>query len=76
MIAPIVQMAFQILGTILLIGIAGLTVTWLILHFTAKDDPAKIHRAKLWNPLRVAKVVWNFGAEMIAARRARKRAGQ
>ncbi|GAA1772225.1 hypothetical protein GCM10009712_20320 [Pseudarthrobacter sulfonivorans] len=53
MLGPIIQIAFQIIGSVLLIGAAGLTVTWLILHFTAKDDPAKIHRAKLFDPIRV-----------------------
>lgn len=72
MIAPVLQAAFQIIGTVLMVGAAGLTLTWLVMHFTAKDDPARIHRAKLWNPIRIGRVLWRFGSELLAARRARK----
>jgi hypothetical protein len=76
MLGPIIQIAFQVIGTILLVGVGGLTVTWLIMHFTAKDDAARIHRAKLFNPLRVAKVLWAFGTEWFIARRLRKNIDQ
>lgn len=60
----------------MLVAAAGLTVTWMVMHFTAKDDPARIHRARLFNPFRVVKVLWAFGTEWFIARRLRKKGGQ
>lgn len=33
------------------------------MHFTAQDDPEKIRRAELFNPVRVARVMVSFAAD-------------
>jgi hypothetical protein len=72
LLAPIVEGAIRIFALLLIVGAVGLMVTWLIMHFTAKGDPAKIHRAKLFNPIRVAKVLILFAGDWFKERKARR----
>lgn len=74
LVAPIVGVAIRVIVALLVVGAVGLTVTWLIMHFTAKDDPVKIHRAKLFNPVRVTKVLVLFLGEWLKERKARRAA--
>lgn len=71
-IMPTVGQVLQIIWLILL-GLAGLlTVVWLVLKLTAGDDPKKIHRARLFNPIRIGTIVYQVIREQRAERRARK----
>ncbi|WP_411373284.1 hypothetical protein ACLH0K_08890 [Arthrobacter sp. MPF02] len=72
LLAPIVGVAIRVIVLLLIVGAAGLTVAWLIMRLTAKDDPAKLHRAKLFNPVRVAKVLVLFVGDWYKERKGRR----
>ncbi|QOD05736.1 hypothetical protein [Pseudarthrobacter sp. BIM B-2242] len=67
-LGPVIEVAVRIIVLTLLAGLAGLTVTWLILRSLAKDDPAKVHRAKLFNPVRVSKILALTVYDLVRAR--------
>lgn len=73
------KMAIPVIGGIIqtiwliVLSLAGLlTVVWLILKLTAGEDPAKLQRAQLFNPLRIGKVIYQVIREHLAERAARK----
>lgn len=67
-IAPIINTVVYVLLS------AGflLVAAWIGLRLTAGDDPVKIRRAALFNPARIAKVIYGVVRDQIAERRARK----
>lgn len=73
-VLPVVGGFINVVWTILLSAAAALTVAWLVLKLTAGEDPVKVRRAQLFNPLRIGKVVYQVVREHLAERRARKNA--
>lgn len=74
-LGPIVDFIIRMAILAIFVGAIALTLVWLVMHFTAKDDPEKIRRAKLFNPVRVAKVLTGFAVDSYKERKARKNAG-
>ncbi|GAA4034875.1 hypothetical protein GCM10023063_18890 [Arthrobacter methylotrophus] len=73
-IMPTVGHVLQIIWLIVL-SLAGLlTAVWLVLKLTAGDDPVKLRRAQLVNPVRIGTIIYQVVREHLAERRARKNA--
>jgi hypothetical protein len=68
----IISLIFWVIFWTLVVGVAAVTVVWLIKRHNAAGDEAKLKAARMWNPWNIARASSGMAIDAIKARRARK----